>query len=379
MRLPRSARGGLSHAAFRSSVPTRLAGGFASQVSAVLSPVQSSEPGMIEGNEAGQASVHGSSDRRRPPDSVHRRLWSAQGRATELEVGGHLIELLALAALPWMAGFGLATAQVAMRRERLAAVWFVFGAILGPIALLLLRVAPPGRCRTCGTPTRGWLMVCWWCREDVSAPPTARLAIVARMSGPVEPAEAPPEPEATRSKGPVRAFQRQSESSFRLPTPEPVAQPTPPSTSKAPFRPPSQPIPAQPAAASGPSEWIAHIWSTAHREPRRANKSLPDSATKVLGTAVYVTGSAHLGPGRRYGLALHESRLQILGPTDIDPSAIVLDRPVAEIAASAFDGRLIISEPRSRSGLELAFMSVAGATTDDLARRICDAAREAQA
>jgi hypothetical protein len=96
----------------------------------------------------------------------------------------------------------------------------------------------------------------------------------------------------------------------------------------------------------------------------------------VLATAVYVTGSAHLQPGRRYSLAVLGSRLQVLGPTDIDPSAIVLDRPVGDFDASAVGGRLIVSEPHGRSGLDLSFMSVAGATTDDLAGMIRDAARE---
>lgn len=98
-------------------------------------------------------------------------------------------------------------------------------------------------------------------------------------------------------------------------------------------------------------------------------------ATRVLATAVYVTGSKRLEPGRRYGIAVRGTRLQILGPIDIDPLAVVLDRPVGEIDASAIAGRLIVNEPRGRSGFVLAFMSVAGATIQDLRDMIRDAAR----
>lgn len=126
----------------------------------------------------------------------------------------------------------------------------------------------------------------------------------------------------------------------------------------------------------GRRAWLPSSGSRALRASKRAGNGEPDAATRVLATAVYVTGSAHLQPGRRYSLALHGSRLQILGPTDIDPSAVVLDRPVGGFDASALEGRLVVSEPHGKSGLVLAFMSVAGATTDDLAGMIRDAARE---
>jgi hypothetical protein len=126
----------------------------------------------------------------------------------------------------------------------------------------------------------------------------------------------------------------------------------------------------------GRNAWLPSSGSHALRASKRAGNGKPDAATRVLATAVYVTGSAHLQPGGRYSLALHGSRLQILGPTDIDPSAVVLDRPVGDFDASALEGRLVVSEPHGKSGLVLAFMSVAGATTDDLAGMIRDAARE---
>jgi hypothetical protein len=86
---------------------------------------------------------------------------------------------------------------------------------------------------------------------------------------------------------------------------------------------------------------------------------------------VYVTGSTNLEPGHRYGIAIRESRLQLLGPTDLDPTRIALDRPVAGMDARLFEGRLILSNP---DGLTLAFMGVAGPATGDLASIIVKAA-----
>jgi hypothetical protein len=97
----------------------------------------------------------------------------------------------------------------------------------------------------------------------------------------------------------------------------------------------------------------------------------------LLATAVFVAGSARLEPGNRYVLALRPGRLLVLGPADVDPAAVVLDRDVAEIEVRSLDGRLILSEPHGRSGLVLAFMSVAGTSTENLASTIADAAREA--
>jgi hypothetical protein len=100
---------------------------------------------------------------------------------------------------------------------------------------------------------------------------------------------------------------------------------------------------------------------------------------RLLATAVFVAGNARLEPGHRYSLALRPGRLLVLGPTDVDPAAIVLDRDVAEIEVRSVDGRLILSEPNGRSGLVLAFMAVAGPSTENLASMIAEAARAASA
>ena len=96
-----------------------------------------------------------------------------------------------------------------------------------------------------------------------------------------------------------------------------------------------------------------------------------------LATAVFVTGTGRLEPGRRYAIVLEGTRLRFHGPTDVDPRAVALDRSVGDVEAQALAGRLLLSEPRSGSGLALAFMSVAGPRTDALAEAINRASRDA--
>jgi hypothetical protein len=288
----------------------------------------------------------------------------------------------AVVAVGWMAAFGVAAAVAARRIERPTVAWLAFGAVLGPIALLLLHNAPPGRCRTCGTPTRGWSWVCWWCREDVRSRSASTVAMEARMAGRATiPIQHP---------GPLPNGQREVTKTFVLqvnPTQSleaTLAGPRGPATQDATSPTPKTAATPAAAATSAPAATatpVAPVVPTRNGTARPAAVSAPQARDRpgdglaVLATAVFVAGSSRLKPGHRYGLALESTRFLILGPTDVDPLAVVLDRAVADIDVQAVEGRLLVSEPRSGSGLALAFMSVAGATTGDLAARIANAAR----
>ena len=119
------------------------------------------------------------------------------------------------------------------------------------------------------------------------------------------------------------------------------------------------------------------VAAAVHRPPARTEPE-PSATTKVLATATYVTGTARLEPGRRYGIAIKEARFQVLGPVDLDAMRVALERPVADINVRALEGRLVVSEQK-RSGVVLAFMSVAGAGLGELAAAIRAASEEAQA
>jgi hypothetical protein len=442
-----------------------------------------------------------------------------------------------LALLAWVVGFGLASARMAASRDRVAWEWFAFGAVLGPIALALLWIAPPGRCRSCDTPTRGWSRTCWWCGADVASTPASTLEIVARMSG--QPAAAGSErPVPQEALGPARlgparlprirqatrAAEPRSESS-QEPVPDlaPAVPPAPPigttplteTVADQPLKPlkrplvpdrngstngtarttsPAKPAPAprtktrpatreivppapreivpprptasqahppavepeaatesQPAADTAPSPIQATPLSTEapllieatpppteatpppsvppqpigtptpavtprtpewsvrpDRTPSRPPETLPEPqlaprpprespsrsaraeapatpaspatvevSTKLLATAVYITGSTRLEAGRRYGIALRGSRLLILGPTDLDAEKVVLDHALDDLDASALEGRLIVSGAVGKSDFVVVFMSVFGSGTEALAATIRSAIQAA--
>jgi hypothetical protein len=130
-----------------------------------------------------------------------------------------------------------------------------------------------------------------------------------------------------------------------------------------------------PTNGSLPPERI--VAPAAHRPPARPEPE-PGPVTRILATATYVTGTARLEPGRRYGIAICDTRFQVLGPVDIDAKVVALERPVADINVSGLEGRLVVSE-QTRSGMVLAFMSVSGAGLDELAGAIRAAAQDAPA
>lgn len=225
-----------------------------------------------------------------------------------------------------MIAFGVAAAYSAMQLGRPRRLWFGFGAILGPLALALLRAAPPQYCRACGSATRGWLKECSWCGASVRD-----TSSKSRPMLPESVARAP----STRAS-PTRAGADLAQP-FRLHdvhAPNVVAAPSP-----APFR---------------------------------GDRPPAEVLTRELGTAIYVTGTTNLESGRRYAIAIRGSQLRILGPVDIEPSRIALDRPIAGMEARSIQGRLILG---NQDGLMLSFMAVVGLPTQDLEAVIVEAAR----
>jgi hypothetical protein len=112
---------------------------------------------------------------------------------------------------------------------------------------------------------------------------------------------------------------------------------------------------------------------TSDRFPAAASVSVASDSIGMLATAVYVAGSTTLQAGHRYGIGIRESRLQILGPTEVQPERVAFDCRVAGLAARAIEGRLIVADG---SGLVLAFMAVAGRSTGDLATMISEAGQK---
>jgi hypothetical protein len=97
----------------------------------------------------------------------------------------------------------------------------------------------------------------------------------------------------------------------------------------------------------------------------------------VLASAIYMTGSRGLLAGSRYGIALVGEDLHILGPVDVDPTAVVIVHSLRGVDATGLQGRLIITAgERRRDRLALVFMSVAGGSAEGVAETIVTAASE---
>lgn len=245
--------------------------------------------------------------------------------------------------------FGAAAAVVAGRRHRSLALWAGIGAVIGPVALVLLQLAPLGQCPMCWAPVKGWARTCVWCGSNVSA---QAAAIPGR-----------------RMVGPERDAER------------PVPAPTPAVTAEAPAAPaPTQSLPARSTGPAAPLQPRSTPATTPPAAPVHAVDLPPVTMLPVpeppraLASAIFVTGSLALRAGSWYTLELDGPELVVRGPLEADPRTAVLSRPVAELDSYAFNGQLIVHGER---GLVLVFMRVSGDTAEHVAEVIADAARDA--
>jgi hypothetical protein len=238
--------------------------------------------------------------------------------------------------LLWVVGFALAAGRYAAMRDRRVVPWMIFGAILGPIALIVIRIAPPGRCGTCRAPTAGWLTICRWCANDVTvdpaAPTTPRVAPV-----PDTPATVTPLPSTLPTTRPMAA----APPPVPLHLAEPEARPTT-----------LRPVPSVPP---------------------------PVTATEVdrltiLASGVFVTGTVGLQVGSRFTITNTGSRLRITGPDDQDPTKVAFEWPLADLEATGLNDRLILTQAgHVRRNVVLVFMALAGSTPADCAAAIEEA------
>jgi hypothetical protein len=222
------------------------------------------------------------------------------------------IDLPYLVVLIWVAGFGAAGAAMAVQRHRSPVIWAGLGAVIGPVALVLLRIAPPGRCPMCWAPASGWTWICQWCGSDLRSA--------------VDPAGAG-----------GAAMAAQSDRSDRPPAQAAPVSPTPP-------------------AARSATQTAGRL----------------AGGTRVIASALYVTGSVSLRPGSWYTLELERGDFRVRGPMDEDPRATPVTRPLASLEASAFEDRLVLN---GMKGTVMVFMRPTGDTAERLADAINEAAR----
>src|SRR5918993_5824199 len=184
---------------------------------------------------------------------------------------------------------------LAMQRSRNPALWFVFGALTGPVALLLLLAAPVGRCPRCETRAAGWAGVCTACGtrlggifdDDEAGRPSQRPVAPAPLS-PFEPGPGRPDTFAAPETG----------TSAWPPLAPPVAaaassQAVAGTASSQASSPPSGFGPATTLRARAPSTMPLS-------DPTGGVAAVDAAGGEVLATAIYLSGNAGLEIGACY-------------------------------------------------------------------------------
>ena len=276
-----------------------------------------------------------------------------------------------------MIGFGLGTAWLARSRDRQVAAWAVFGAVLGPVAIILLWAAPPGRCATCRASVRGWLTTCQWCGKDVrGGVPSASPA----LSASTRPADAGGKAQkTTASAKKTAATSVGAEAPPRGPRPVISVAPT--------KRPIDTAGPSVVVASGPPVDLGAAAAAAGKSKPattkRRASKADAAKATptrpiQIVTTGIYMTGTIGLSAGSRYSIQHDDERIQVLGPGDRDPKAVAFERSLIGIDATGMEGRLILTAQGGRGGTVLVFSSVEGGDPASIAATLTRAALAAR-
>lgn len=117
----------------------------------------------------------------------------------------------------------------------------------------------------------------------------------------------------------------------------------------------------------------------ARRDPPAVRPQPPTELRRTLATGVFVTGTVGLRSGSRYLIALAGQRLQVLGPAEDDPTAVIFERPVGEMDATGFNERLVISQTGDAGNRKvLVFLALAGGTPESVADEILGAAASSQ-
>ena len=208
---------------------------------------------------------------------------------------------------------------LALQRARPWALWFLFGVALGPVASLLLILAPPGRCPACDERSIGWARSCANCglifeseqSETVRFAGRPGLAATAStVAGAIGPAGLAPV--ARSGRAPRRAVGATSLAG--APVRRDYAPPV--RATLAEGADPDAEIPGRRSAMGlgrRPSAGSAAPGSTDGRESSPANESAN------LGSGVFIGGSESLQIGSRYLLARVGSELHVLGRSTSTP------------------------------------------------------------
>jgi hypothetical protein len=243
---------------------------------------------------------------------------------------------------------------LAMQRSRNPALWFVFGALTGPVALMLLLAAPVGRCPRCETRASGWAGVCAACGtrlggifdEDEAIrvadhPVAAPVALAQQGSAPIDPLAVEGGTSGSPSFAPSAGAAAAGAMGAGAATSSQAGSPPP---------------------GFGPAATLrARAPSTMPRSETTNRVSAVDATGgEVLATAVYMSGNAGLEIGACYAIARVEDRIRVFGPVDTGQLTIRHERPMADGEVVALDDRLLITLRHGRSATSMIMRWVGG-------------------
>lgn len=258
---------------------------------------------------------------------------------------------------------------LALQRARPWAVWFVFGVFLGPIASLLLVLAPPGRCPVCGNRSVGWPRSCANCglafgsglasfaadRAEATATParTASAEMALEVATPAMAASAAGS-RATGLKPTGRATRTSRGGSGSSDITAVAGRGSDPVTGRT--------VPT-PAGGAGP---VLRPATTLGRRATAAPPTLlePDplpaapSGPAIIGSGIFVAGGKSLQIGSRYLFARVGSELHVLGPVHLSPEKVAARLSLADIEPTVVADRLLVAPVKRGQGPELAFGGV---------------------
>ena len=321
----------------------------------------------------------------------------------------------------------------AARRLRHPGVWFVLGALIGPLALVLLALAPPGRCPACDTPVRGWAEWCEGCGRRLPntawsgqlEPRPSAEARAERVQEPARsvPAESPPVRSVPVASVPARSVPAASVPVASVPARSVPAKSVPaksvpvrsvpvasvPAKSVSARSVPAKSVPAEsvpaksvsarsvpaksPPTASVPAALPRERVSgrrgsaraieapTASTPPRpiappptpavaAVSGPADQKAVDVLSTGVYLSGNVGLQVGATYALARAGDHFRIFGPVDVGQLTVRHEGPIEEYEVVAVGERVVITGRGRHSSLAMLLWLVGGMRAADLERAL---------
>jgi hypothetical protein len=281
--------------------------------------------------------------------------------ATEGSVSGVLGDL-PIALLLVVGVCAPVTGWFATRRFRSPAVWFLLGALTGPLATILLAVAPPGRCPVCDAKVVGWPSWCARCHARLRD--GASEAGMGTSRAVAVPVRAEPVPV---SVGPALAGHPSTTSIL-----ERASLVAPPTSIDA-ARPGGRRDTRSPDGRSTRTRaaGAAALHSVAAPTITASNHQLATGPTEVttgdvLSTGVYISGNAGLEIGACYAIARKDERLRIFGPVDAGQLTIRHEGPLTDFDVTAMDDRVIIAGREGLSSVAIVLRTIGGMRAEEL-------------